>query len=157
MTATAAPVASLSATTRALMWLAAVLFAVLGVVLFCAPSWAADNFPWEVSHFVAMTIGGWSIGTAAWAAIGARSARVDFAWACVLYLGAFGLLELIVVVWHHKLLDTEPALTWLYLAAMVVALIAGGLGTYECARHVHTRPRRSSTSTRSISTAVQAI
>ncbi len=45
-------------------------FGALGVVLFVAPAWSAERFPWGVSDFVAMTIGGWCIGSAvlAWQA-----------------------------------------------------------------------------------------
>jgi hypothetical protein len=31
--------------------------------MFAAPSWAARNFPWDISPFVSMTIGAWYVGT----------------------------------------------------------------------------------------------
>ncbi|MEO5704841.1 MAG: hypothetical protein ABIZ52_08880 [Candidatus Limnocylindrales bacterium] len=48
--------------TRAAIRIASVLYLVLGLVLFAAPTWAASVFPWSVSSFVAMTMGGWALG-----------------------------------------------------------------------------------------------
>ena len=57
----APPIASdpqvLSTRTRLLTRLASVAFGLIGVVFFVAPGYSATNFPWNVSEFVAMTIG----------------------------------------------------------------------------------------------------
>ena len=54
--------------TRAAIRIGAVLYIVLGLVLFAAPEWSASVFPWSVTPLVAMTIGGWTLGNgiAAW-------------------------------------------------------------------------------------------
>ncbi len=120
--------------TRTLAGLAAVLFAVLGVILFAAPGWAADRFAWKVSDFVAMTIGGWSLGTAVFAGMIAAVPRIAHSYACLAYLGTFGLLELAVVIWHRDVLNTEPVLAWMYLGALDAALLAGLSGAFDAWR-----------------------
>ncbi|HEY4691389.1 MAG TPA: hypothetical protein VIK33_18925 [Anaerolineae bacterium] len=71
----------LSPTSRLLTRLMAVLYAVLGVILFFVPEWSAANFAWKVSPFVAMTMGGWCLGNAyfAWESARVRAGRFPFA------------------------------------------------------------------------------
>ena len=57
----------LSPLTRRLTTLAGVLFLALGAAMFVAPHWAARSFPWEISPFVAMTMGAWYLGTGVFA------------------------------------------------------------------------------------------
>ncbi|HET7144199.1 MAG TPA: hypothetical protein VFI68_09290, partial [Anaerolineales bacterium] len=54
----------ISALSRTLIRILAVLYIVLGAILFAAPAWSAANFSWKISPFVAMTMGGWCLGNA---------------------------------------------------------------------------------------------
>jgi len=88
----------LSNASRYLTYLAAALYAVLGVWLVLQPAQIAPVFAWTVSPFVTMTIGGWCLGNAMNAFITARR----WSWALVsgslVYFWSFGLLELAHVV-----------------------------------------------------------
>jgi len=125
---------SLSNVSRALTFLVAVLWALIGVVSFLVPSWSQARFPWVVTDFVTMTIGGWCLGTAflAWWA-----ARV-WTWGAVhpslVYLWAFGVLEVGVVLWFDELLRTDEVLTWPYLVALGATVLAGAVGVVDLVR-----------------------
>ncbi len=125
---------TLSDLSRALTFAVALLWAAIGVVFFVAPSWSQVRFPWTVSDFVTMTIGGWCLGTAflAWWA-----ARV-WTWGAVhpslLYLWVFGLLELGVAIWFRDLLRTDQVLTWPYLVTIAATVVAGIVGVVDVVR-----------------------
>ena len=125
---------SLSNVSRGLTFLVAILWALIGVVFFVVPSWSQARFPWVVSDFVTMTIGGWCLGTAflAWWA-----ARV-WTWGAVhpslIYLWAFGGLELGVVLKYEELLRTEEILTWPYLVTLGVTVLASVVGAIDLVR-----------------------
>jgi len=125
---------SLSKVSRALTFLVAILWALIGVVFFVVPSWSQARFPWVVTDFVTMTIGGWCLGTAflAWWA-----ARV-WTWGAVhpslIYLWAFGVLELGVVLWFDELLRTDEILTWPYLVTIGATVLAGAVGVVDLVR-----------------------
>ncbi|HKY53367.1 MAG TPA: hypothetical protein VJM08_03635, partial [Anaerolineales bacterium] len=70
---------SLSSYSRWLTYLTAILFLLVGLFTFLFPTWTASNFVWNVSPFVAMTIGAWGIGNAV---IAYESARV-WRWAVI--------------------------------------------------------------------------
>ena len=81
----------------------------IGVVFVAAPSWSQERFPWLVSDFVTMTIGGWRLGYRV-PGRGGRPAAVDLGGAVhpsLVYLWAFGALELGVAVWFRDLLRTD--------------------------------------------------
>jgi hypothetical protein len=125
---------TLSNVSRALTGVAAILWAVIGVVFFVAPSWSQERFPWVVSDFVTMTIGGWCLGTAflAWWAVR------TWTWAAVhpslVYLWTFGALELAVAIWFDDLLRTDQVLTWPYLVTIAVTVLAGVVGVFDVIR-----------------------
>ena len=106
---------------------AAVALAATGLPLFLAPGWAADHFAWKVSRFVAMTAGAWCLGTAAFALHGVARRRWTAARPCVVYTFAFGLTELGVVVYERERLRTGEVLTWPYLVALGLSVIAGAV------------------------------
>ena len=106
---------------RAPRWLlaaAGVVFLLTGVVFFVAPSWAADNFPWNVSPFVAMTVGGWAIGTGLIALDIARSWVPGRVYAVLLYVWLFSVSEAAIVLMFLAGLRTDHILTWPYLASL---------------------------------------
>jgi hypothetical protein len=110
---------------RILTYLAFVFFTLLGLPLFLSPQTSAPVFPWKVSTFVAMTIGGWCLGNAWLAWITARRWRGRLVYSALIFLGLFGFLELAVAaVFRDKLVLAHP-LSWLYLAALIVSLAAG--------------------------------
>jgi len=124
----------LSNASRYLTYLAAALYAVLGVWLVLQPAQIAPVFAWTVSPFVTMTIGGWCLGNAMNAFITARR----WSWALVsgslVYFWSFGLLELAVVfAFKDKLVLAHPS-AWLYMAALVVNVLAAVLGIREVLR-----------------------
>lgn len=118
------PIGTLS---TALYWLAATLLGVFGMAAFLAPSWAVGEFPWSVGPLLAQTIGGWAIGTALMAAHAARVRDTRRVFPLLVYLGAFGIMQLLVVLGFLDRLQTSHLLTIPYLgglAALVAATLA---------------------------------
>jgi hypothetical protein len=113
---------------RALLLASGAVFLGFGLVLFALPAMSADNFPWRVSPFVAQTIGGWAIGTGLIALDAAWRWDVSRAYAGLIYVWAFSLLQLLVVVAFRGGLRTDHWLTWLYLLALVLGVASGAAG-----------------------------
>jgi len=129
-----ANVDALSSTSRQLTRLVALLFALLGLVLFVVPDWAAANFLWKISPFVAMTMGGWYLGSAIVAWEAARVWRWPVVYARLVYMWAFALLESLVLVLHNDKLRLDMVLGWLYLVMLVIASITALIGIFEWTR-----------------------
>lgn len=104
------------------LWVAAVAFLVLGLAAWIAPGWASQNFPWSVGPFLAMTIGGWSIGTGLFAADAARDLHRERIYPLVTYLAFFGLGQAVVVLAFADRLRLDAILTWPYLLGLATAL-----------------------------------
>ena len=104
--------------------LQALAFAAIGAVFFVAPGWSADEFPWRVSHFLAMTMGGWYLGSAAFAWTAARSHTLSRVHAVFAYLWLFSLGQASLLLIHHDVIRTDAALTWPYVAAVTIAAVA---------------------------------
>ena len=100
-----------------LLYALAVLYGVLGVILFVAPAWGSANFAWRVSPFVAMTIGGWCLGNA-WAAFIIARRSLPTVATAVLYLILFGVLQTIVLVMFRERVLPGNHLSWIYFAAL---------------------------------------
>jgi hypothetical protein len=128
------PTDRLSNITRGLTWLSALGFAMLGLVLFVVPGWAATRFAWNVSPLVTMTIGGWCLGTAGMAWLAAREWRWSAAYAALLYLWSFAALELAVLVWFRDSLRLDVALGAPYLGTLAVASAAALFGVVDVIR-----------------------
>lgn len=109
----------------ALLGVTAAAYVVIGLPLFLAPAWAADNFAWTVSPFVAMTAGGWCLGTAAFAAYGVLARRWSAVRPCVVYVFSFGLTEMGVALYERERLRTGDPLTWPYLVALGLSVVCG--------------------------------
>jgi hypothetical protein len=118
------------------IWLFALAggYGVMGAVLFAAPNWASNNFAWRVSPFVAMTIGGWCIGTA-WACLIIARRGIWSAMICsILYLACFGVFETAVLVaFRDRLLIANP-LAWLYCAILIGTFLFAIAGAFEAMR-----------------------
>ena len=117
--------------TRAAIRIGSLLYLALGLVLFAGPEFAASTFPWSVSSFVAMTIGGWLLGNGAalWFASGPGPApRVM---PVLAYVAAFSALELLVVIAFRGALKLDVLLAIPYLVTLGVSLIAAAFGILE--------------------------
>ena len=113
----------LSERARALTYVLAVTYAGLGALLFVAPFWAAPNFTWKVSPFVAMTMGGWCLGNA-WAAfVVARRWHLSLVASGMIYLTLFAVLEAAVVITFSARVNASHWLAHLYLATIALNLI----------------------------------
>lgn len=117
--------------TRAAIRIGSLLYLALGLVLFGGPEFAASTFPWSVSPFVAMTIGGWLLGNgvALWFASGPGPApRVM---PVLAYVAAFSAFELLVVIAFRGALKLDALLAIPYLVTLGVSLIATAFGMLE--------------------------
>jgi hypothetical protein len=120
-----------------LTYATAAVYTLLGLPLFVAPNWAAENFLWKVTPFLVMTIGAWYLGAAftAW-----RSARV-WRWSLVqpamIFLWCFGLLETILLVVFRGTLQLNQPLAWPYIVALVFGSISAIIGIVDW---ITTRP-----------------
>jgi hypothetical protein len=128
----------LSNATRTLTWASTVAFALLGIVLFVAPSWSATRFPWNVSSFVTMTIGGWCLGTAGVGWLAARDWRWGAVYPNLVFLWSFAALEVGVLVWFRDSLRLDVALAWPYVGTLALTILAALVGVADFIRN---RPR----------------
>ena len=124
----------LTPTSRRLTYLLAVLYALLGAILFFAPAQSAGQFAWKVSPFVTMTIGAWCLGNAwlAWT----TAARWEWrrVRTALIYLWLFGLFETgVLLVFRDKLQLAHP-IAWSYVATLIVNAVAALWGMSELAR-----------------------
>ena len=87
----------LSKYSRFLTYTCAVLYAVVGILLFFLPGRFTDAFAYKVTPFMMMTIGAWDIGNAWLAYITARRWDWQLVSTSLLYLWLFGILECIVL------------------------------------------------------------
>jgi hypothetical protein len=153
-----APSDSLSRASQGLASALAVAYALFGAVLFVAPAWSSARFPWNVSPFVTMTIGGWCLGNAwiAWRV--ARDPSWSRGFGLLAYLWLFGILQAAVVIWFRDLIATRSCagggfsrliptaaatpptnctvhvLTWPYLACIGLTAVFAIFGVTELVR-----------------------
>src|SRR5258707_7392944 len=99
-----------------------------GGVLFLAPAWAAARFPWSVTPFVAMTIGGWCIGVTCFSWIGGRRGPIGAVLPVLTFVWLFGLSEIVVLLIDKPAfqVDAPPAIP--YVLAPPPTLASGGVG-----------------------------
>ena len=112
---------------RVLLGVGAAAFLVIGVPAFLAPAWAVGEFPWTVGPFLAQTIGGWSIGTAAIAIHAIRGGLSRRLYGLLIYLGLFGVGQLAVAAAFAARLQTGHVLTWPYLIGLGSLAIGASL------------------------------
>ena len=124
----------LSRRTRLITRLTGLAFVGLGAILFVAPAWAAERFPWGVTPFVAMTIGGWCLGTAAAAWIGGGGRAFGDSLPVLVYLWAFGAAELAVLVVFRGTLHRDVLLAPVYVGALGGALLSAASGLIDLLR-----------------------
>jgi len=118
----------LSSFSRWLTDLCALLYSILGALLFLLPAQLAPFFAWKVTPFMTMTIGGWCLGNAWLAYITAGRWQWKLVYTALVYLWLFGIGELVVLFQFRARLVLEHPIAWLYLAALMVNALAALMG-----------------------------
>jgi hypothetical protein len=113
----------LSSTSRALTYLSALGYLLVGTTLFLAPSWSAGQFPWNASPFVVMTIGGWCLGNAVFAWQSARSWDWRLTYPSLIYLWLFAIFEAAVMFAFRAKVHTDSVIAVSYLAMVGVNVL----------------------------------
>jgi hypothetical protein len=124
----------LSNTLRWLTYLNAILYAVLGLLLFFLPEQLAPVFAWKVTPFMTMTIGGWCLGNAWLAGVAARRWQWSLVYTALLYLWLFGVGELLVLYTFRERLVLAHPIAWLYLGTLVLNVVTAVVGLVEWMR-----------------------
>lgn len=124
----------LSYLSRLLTYLNAVLYAILGVLLFFLPAQLAPVFAWKVTAFMAMTIGGWCLGNAWLAWIAARRWRWKLVFSALLYLWLFGVGGLLVLIFFRAKLNLSHPVAWLYFVTIIVNTLTAVIGVIDVLR-----------------------
>ncbi|OGO34785.1 MAG: hypothetical protein A2Z16_05525 [Chloroflexi bacterium RBG_16_54_18] len=124
----------LSPVSRGLTYGMALYYFVLGVVLFFIPGHMSGVFAWNVSPFVAMTIGAWCLGNSWMALVTGWRWRWSQVYASLVYLWAFGLLQSVVALSFHDKLRLAHPIAWLYLGTLAFSLLAAFIGMIDLLR-----------------------
>ncbi|NOH02526.1 MAG: hypothetical protein HND47_11510 [Chloroflexi bacterium] len=128
---------TLSNLSKTLTWVTAGVYILLALPIYLAPNWAAGKFLWNVSPFLAMTIGAWYLG----AGFAAWRAAVLWRWSLVrpafIFLWGFGLMEAFLLIAFRNILRLDSWLAVLYIAALVIGSISAIVGIVDWLR---TRP-----------------
>jgi hypothetical protein len=124
----------LSNTSRFLTYACAVLYAILGLIMYLMPAQIAPVFAWKVTEFMTITIGGWCLGNAWLAYLAARRWEWKLIYTALLYLWVFGISELIVLyLFRDKLILGHP-IAWLYFITLIVNTITAIIGVIDYIR-----------------------
>ncbi|MBC7878845.1 MAG: hypothetical protein H7Y59_16865 [Anaerolineales bacterium] len=124
----------LSNISRWLTYLCALLYAVLGALLFLMPAQLAPVFAWKVTEFMTITIGGWCLGNAWLAYLAARRWEWKLIYTALLYLWMFGVGELIVLYLFRDKLVLQHPIAWLYFITLIVNVITAIVGVIDYIR-----------------------
>ena len=124
----------LSNLSRTLTYACALLYAVLGVLLFFLPGRFTDAFAYKVTPFMMMTIGAWDIGNAWLAYVSARRWDWQLVSTSLLYLWLFGILECIVLFLFRSEIKLTQFIGQLYLFALVLNFITAVVGVVDWLR-----------------------
>lgn len=124
----------LSNTSRRLTYLLAVMYAILGAALFLFPEQLAPVFAWKVTAFMTMTIGGWCLGNGWLAWFAARRWKWELVEHALIYLWAFGWLEILVVIGFVDKLQLAHPIAWLYLITLGLNGVIAILGIIDWLR-----------------------
>lgn len=129
----------LSTISRVFTYLNAILYGALGLSLYFFSERFAPAFAWNVTPFMAMTIGGWCLANAWLAFVVARRWKWSLVYPSLIYLWLFGVGQIIVVIAFRDKLKLEHPIAWLYLAALTVNLFTALTGIFDWIQH---RPQR---------------
>ena len=109
----------------------AVAYLGFGGLLFLAPAWAAERFPWTITPFVAMTIGGWCLGVTTFSWIGGRHGPLGTMLPVLAFVWLFGLSEIVVVFVDKPAFRVDTPLAVPYILSLALTLASGGFGLLE--------------------------
>lgn len=124
----------LSNISRWLTYLTAILYAIVGLLLFFLPEQLAPGFAWKVTPFMTITIGGWCLGNAWSAWITARRWQWSLVYSALIYLWLFGLGESLVLFnFRDKLVLVHP-IAWLYFITLIVNALTAAIGLIDWMR-----------------------
>lgn len=121
----------LSNTSRLLTYLNAILYAILGSLLYLLPEKLAPVFAWKVTAFMTMTLGGWCLGNAWLAWIVARRWQWSRVFSSLLYLWMFGMGELLVLFFFRDKLKLVHPIAWLYFITLIVNAVTAVVGILD--------------------------
>jgi hypothetical protein len=124
----------LSVISRILTYTCALLYGILGTLLFLFPAQLAPVFAWKVTAFMTITIGGWCLGNAWLAYITARRWQWKLVYTSLIYLWLFGVGELIVLFVFRDKLKLEHPIAWLYLITLIINTLAAFVGVFDYLR-----------------------
>lgn len=124
----------LSIVSRWLTYTCALLYGILGTLLFLFPEQLAPVFAWKVTAFMTITIGGWCLGNAWLAYINARRWEWRLVYSSLIYLWLFGIGELIVLFFFRDKLRLEHPIAWLYFITLIVNTLAAFIGVFDYLR-----------------------
>jgi len=124
----------LSSISRTLTYLCALCYLLLGAALFLAPDWAAGNFPWNVSSFVVMTIGGWCLGNAVFAWQSARLWDWRLVYPSLIYLWLFGIFEAAVLVAFRDKVNVASIVAFGYMLTIGINVLTALIGIIDWLR-----------------------
>jgi len=126
--------AMLSNISRFLTYACALLYGILGALLFLFPEQLASVFAWKVTAFMTITIGGWCLGNAWLAYINARRWEWKLIYTSLIYLWLFGIGELIVLFVFRDKLKLEHPIAWLYFITLIVNALTAFVGVVDYLR-----------------------
>jgi hypothetical protein len=118
---------------RAVHRFTALAYLGFGGLLFLAPAWAAERFPWTVTPFVAMTIGGWCIGVTCFSWIGGRRGPIGAVLPVLTFVWLFGLSEIVVLFVDKPSFRVDAPLAVPYVLSLALTLASGGFGLLDLA------------------------
>jgi hypothetical protein len=124
----------LSNASRLLTYLCALLYGILGALLYLLPETLAPVFAWKVTAFMTMTLGGWCLGNAWLAYISAHRWEWKLVYTALIYLWLFGIGELIVLFLFRDKLVLQHPIAWLYLTTLIVNTLAALIGIADYLR-----------------------
>jgi hypothetical protein len=124
----------LSNISRFLTYACALLYGILGLLLFLFPEQLAPVFAWKVTAFMTITIGGWCLGNAWLAYINARRWEWKLVYSSLIYLWLFGIGELLVLFHFRSKLVLGHPIAWLYLVTLIVNFLTAAIGIIDYLR-----------------------
>ncbi len=124
----------LSNTSRLFTYFCAMLYGVLGSLLFLFPEQLASVFAWKVTAFMTITIGGWCLGNAWLAYITARRWQWRQVYSALIYLWLFGIGDLIVLFIFRDKLKLEHPIAWLYFITLIINTLTAFIGIFDYLR-----------------------
>lgn len=112
---------------RRLLAISGITYVFTGLTFFFLPEYTAESFPWTITPFVAMTIGGWTLGIGMMGLEALRRFDPTRGYPSMIALWAFSALQL-VVTFGVSGARTDHWLTYPYVFAMVAGLGSGLAG-----------------------------